>query len=240
MAGQIAYETVQNYGLSVLPLFMLMGNFVDQSRLSSELYDASNAFLGHRRGGLAMATIVACGGFAAVCGSSMATAATMAKVAMPVDAPLRLRATGSPRGAIAAGGTLGILIPPTVIMVIYGIMTETDIGKLFIAGILPGIVGIALLRGGDHGRGVARSRRRAARPRAPLAGSAARRCARCGRLPRCSLLVIGGIYVGVFTPTEAAGIGAAGAFAVRAVARGSLDLPTLVRDAASKRRAPPR
>ncbi|HVO15550.1 MAG TPA: TRAP transporter large permease subunit, partial [Alphaproteobacteria bacterium] len=135
MTGQIAYETSLSYDLSVLPLFILMGNLINQSRLSEELYDASNAFLGHLRGGLAMATIVACGGFSAVCGSSLATAATMAKVSMPSMRRYGY-ADSLASGSIAAGGTLGILIPPSVIMVIYGIMTNTDIGKLFAAGIL--------------------------------------------------------------------------------------------------------
>jgi tripartite ATP-independent transporter DctM subunit len=138
-----AFDAAVNYELSVVPLFVLMGNLVTRARLSEELYTASHAFLGHRRGGLAMATIVACGGFAAVCGSSLATAATMSKVAMP-----SMRRYGYSdalaAGSIAAGGTLGILIPPSVLMVIYGILTQTNIGKLFAAGITPGILGVVL------------------------------------------------------------------------------------------------
>ena len=143
MASIITYETGMNYGLSVVPLFILMGNFVTRAGLSDELYAAANAFLGHRRGGLAMATVVACGGFSAVCGSSLATAATMSKVALP---PMRRYGydDGLATGSIAAGGTLGILIPPSVILIIYGIMTESDIGLLFIAGILPGLLGVIL------------------------------------------------------------------------------------------------
>ncbi|MCB1833408.1 MAG: TRAP transporter large permease subunit, partial [Geminicoccaceae bacterium] len=143
MAARLTVDTAQNYGLSVIPLFILMGTFVNRAGLASELYTASNAFLGHRRGGLAMATVVACGGFSAICGSSLATAATMSKVAMP---PMR-RYGYSDRlasASIAAGGTLGILIPPSVVLVIYGILTEQSIGKLFIAGILPGLLGILL------------------------------------------------------------------------------------------------
>jgi tripartite ATP-independent transporter DctM subunit len=141
MATIVTYDTGLNYGLSVVPLFILMGNFVSRAGLSDELYKAANAFLGHRRGGLAMATVVACGGFSAVCGSSLATAATMSKVAMP---PMRKYGydEGLAAGSIAAGGTLGILIPPSVILIIFGIMTETDIGLLFIAGILPGLLGV--------------------------------------------------------------------------------------------------
>ncbi|HCH25087.1 MAG TPA: C4-dicarboxylate ABC transporter permease, partial [Oceanospirillaceae bacterium] len=143
MASIITYDTGMNYGLSVVPLFILMGNFVTRAGLSDELYAAANAFLGHRRGGLAMATVVACGGFSAVCGSSLATAATMSKVALP---PMRRYGydDGLATGSIAAGGTLGILIPPSVILIIYGIMTESDIGLLFIAGILPGLLGVIL------------------------------------------------------------------------------------------------
>ena len=141
MVGQTSYETTISDDLSVLPLFILMGSFINRAGLGQELYDCANAFLGHRRGGLAMATVAACGGFAAVSGSSMATAATMSKVAMPAMRRYGY-ADSLAAGSIAAGGTLGILIPPSVIMVIYGIMTSTDIGKLFIAGIIPGIIGI--------------------------------------------------------------------------------------------------
>jgi len=225
MVGQIAYETAQNYGLSVLPMFVLMGNFINHARLSNELYDAANAFLGHRRGGLAMATIVACGGFAAVSGSSVATAATMGKVAIP-----EMRRFGySDRlaaGAVAAGGTLGILIPPSVVMVIYGILTSTDIGKLFAAGILPGLLGIllyvaavryAVWRHPDAGPPGARTSW-------PARWAALRNVWAVAGL---FLLVIGGLYLGIFTPTEAAGIGATGAFAV-ALARRTLTFPVLL------------
>jgi C4-dicarboxylate transporter DctM subunit len=226
MVGQIAYETAQNYGLSVLPMFVLMGNFINHARLSNELYDAANAFLGHRRGGLAMATIVACGGFAAVSGSSVATAATMGKVAIP-----EMRRFGYAdrlaAGAVAAGGTLGILIPPSVVLVIYGILTSTDIGKLFAAGILPGLLGILLYVAAvkysvwrDPGAGP---------PGEPVPWCARWRAVRnVWAVAALFLLVIGGLYAGVFTPTEAAGIGAAGAFAV-ALARGTMTFPVLVR-----------
>src|SRR5437879_2430232 len=138
------YETGRNYTLSVVPLFILMGNLVTRAGMSQELFRAAYTFIGHLRGGLAMATVCACAGFGAICGSSIATAATMAKVAYPA-----MREFGySDRlstGAIAGGGTLGILIPPSTIMVIYGVMTETNIGKLFAAGILPGILATFLL-----------------------------------------------------------------------------------------------
>src|SRR5437667_11956048 len=138
------YETGRNYTLSVVPLFILMGNFVTRAGMSEELFRAAYAFIGHLRGGLAMATILGCAGFGAICGSSIATAATFAKVAYPSMKRFGY-ADYLSTGAIAAGGTLGILIPPSTIMVIYGIMTETNIGKLFAAGILPGVLATVLL-----------------------------------------------------------------------------------------------
>ena len=219
--GQTAFDAAINYELSVVPLFVLMGNFVTRARLSEELYTASNAFLGHRRGGLAMATIVACGGFSAVCGSSLATAATMSKVAMPSMRRYGYD-DGLAAGAIAAGGTLGILIPPSVLLVIYGILTQTSIGKLFAAGVLPGIVGVAFYMLAV----------RAAITLRPALGPRGERTEWPGRLRALRdvwgvltlfVFVMGGIYGGVFSPTEAAGIGAAGAF-LFAVTRRSMDL----------------
>ena len=208
MVGSVAFETGMSYTLSIVPLFILMGNLVTKAGLSAELYRVSYAFLGHRRGGLAMATILACGGFGAVCGSSLATAATMSKVAMP-----SMRKYGYSdalaAGSIAAGGTLGILIPPSVVMVIYGILTETNIGKLFIAGILPGIVAVTC-----YLAAVAVTVRIDAK-----AGPRGERVSWHERLVALGdvwgvlilfFVVIGGIYGGIFTPTEAAGIGAGG------------------------------
>jgi tripartite ATP-independent transporter DctM subunit len=140
----VVYETGFQYTLSVVPLFILMGNFVTRAGMSRELYRAAYTFVGHLRGGLAMATVLACAGFGAICGSSIATAATMTKVAYP-----SMHGHGYSdklaSGTIAAGGTLGILIPPSTIMVLYGIMTETSIGKLFAAGFLPGLIAVILL-----------------------------------------------------------------------------------------------
>src|SRR5678809_1194230 len=138
------YETGRNYALTVVPLFILMGNFVTRAGMSQELYRTAYAFIGHLRGGLAMATIVGCSGFGAICVSSIATAATLAKVAYPSMKKFGY-SDSLATGAIAAGGTLGILIPPSTIMVIYGIMTGTSIGKLFAAGVLPGILATVLL-----------------------------------------------------------------------------------------------
>jgi tripartite ATP-independent transporter DctM subunit len=210
MAANIAWDTLTNYGLSVLPLFILMGNLVNQAGLSRELYEASYAFVGHRRGGLAMATIMACGGFSAVSGSSLATAATMSTIALP---PMRRfgYSEALATGSVAAGGTLGILIPPSVILVIYGSLTETDIGALFIAGILPGLLGVVLYL-------ISVMVVTRIDPKAGPAGERVDWPARWRALSRVwgvlvlFMVVIGGIYLGVFTPTEAAGIGATGAF----------------------------
>jgi tripartite ATP-independent transporter DctM subunit len=138
-AAQVVYETGFAYTLSVIPLFILMGNFVARAGLAHELFHAAYAFIGHLRGGLAHATIAACAGFGAICGSSIATAATMSKVAYPSMKKLGYSDSLS-TGVMAAGGTLGIMIPPSTIMVIYGIVTETNIGKLFAAGVCPGIL----------------------------------------------------------------------------------------------------
>ncbi len=221
LIGLVARTTVESYELSVVPLFILMGNFVSRAGISDDLYTASYAFVGHRKGGLAMSTIVACGGFSAICGSSLATAATMARVAAP---PMRRYGYSDAlaTGSIAAGGTLGILIPPSVILVLYGIMTQTDIRALFMAGMIPGLLGVALYLAAI----------RWVVWRNPAAGPAGERLAMAERMralrgvwPMILLffVVIGGIYAGIFTPTESAGIGAFGAM-IFAFARRRLDL----------------
>ena len=210
LIAQIARDTAETYEFSVVPLFILMGTFVGRSGLSHQLYAASNAFLGHRRGGLSMATIVACGGFSAICGSSLATAATMAKVAMPSMRRFGY-ADSLAAGSIAAGGTLGILIPPSVVLIIYGILTQTSISKLFAAGILPGIVGVLFYIGAVQ----------ATIRFKPELGPAAEYTPWRERWTALRqvwgvvvlfVVVMGGIYFGVFTPTEAGGIGAFGGF----------------------------
>ncbi len=218
------YETGRNYTLSVVPLFILMGNFVTRAGMSQELFRAGNAFVGHLRGGLAMATVIACAGFGAICGSSIATAATMAKVAYPSMKRFGY-ADSLATGVIAAGGTLGIMIPPSTLLVIYGVFTETNIGKLFAAGILPGLLGALLLciavqyvtwRDPKAGPPGERSdwRERWAAIRGIWA------------VALLFLFVIGGIYGGLFTATEGAGMGAFGAM-VFALWRGSLNWRTL-------------
>ncbi len=219
MAGSVIYESGFQYLLSVLPLFILMGNFVTQSRMSRELYAAAHALLGHRRGGLAMSTVLACGGFGAICGSSLATAATMAKVSYP-----EMRRLGYSEelatGSIAAGGTLGILVPPSIIMVVYCLLTEQSIGKMFAAGVLPGIVAVCCYLLAVNW--VVR-RNPAAGPKGPRSTWPQIRSAlaRVWAVLALIAMLMGGIYGGVFTPAEAAGIGAFLGF-VFALCRGAL------------------
>jgi C4-dicarboxylate transporter, DctM subunit len=219
MVGQHARQTVLTSDLSVVPLFILMGNFVARSRLAEELYDAAHTFVGHFRGGLAMATILACGAFSSVCGSSLATAATMTKVSLP---PMRRKgyAPSLAAASVAAGGTLGNLIPPGTVTVLYGIMTNTNIGHLFIASIIPGLLALLLLIGAiawathfDPTLGPA-DRRASWRERWPA-------LAKVWGLLVLFAIVMGGIYLGIFTATEAAGIGAFGGF-LFAWAKGTL------------------
>jgi C4-dicarboxylate transporter, DctM subunit len=209
-AAQVVYETGFAYTLSVIPLFILMGNFVARAGLAHELFEAAYAFIGHLRGGLAHATVAACAGFGAICGSSIATAATMSKVAYPSMKRMGYSDSLS-TGVMAAGGTLGIMIPPSTIMVIYGIVTETNIGKLFAAGVIPGLISALMLmltiwiitgRDPEHAPPGERTswpnRWRALRG---IWGVAL-----------LVVVVLGGIYGGIFTATEGAGFGAAGAF----------------------------
>lgn len=204
----LTFGTFANYSLSIVPLFLLMGQFASLSGMSASLFNAAASFLGHRRGGVAMSAIGACAGFGAICGSSLATAATMAQVALP-----ELRRYGYPgsmsTGTLAAGGTLGILIPPSVILVIYAILTEQNIAKLFVAAMIPGIlaaigymIAIAIwVRVSPNTVAV--------QERVPWP---ARIAALAGVWPVLTifLVVVGGIYLGFFTPTEAAAVGAAG------------------------------
>ncbi|GLT10954.1 C4-dicarboxylate ABC transporter permease [Sulfitobacter porphyrae] len=205
MAGQQMFDVSTNYGMTVIPLFVLMGAFIHRSQLSQDLYEAANAFLGHRRGGMAMGTVAACAGFAAVCGSSIATAATISKVAMPSMRRFGYRDSLS-TGSIAAGGTLGILIPPSVPMVLYGILAETDIADLFMAGILPGLL-LTVMFFFTIGMTTMID---------PTAGPSAERVPMAERfrlvlkvwgIVVIFVVIIGGIYMGIFTATEAAGVG---------------------------------
>ncbi|HRP95562.1 MAG TPA: TRAP transporter large permease [Rhodocyclaceae bacterium] len=199
-------EAVFSYELAVVPMFVLMGNVLARTGISDDLFRAANAFLGPVRGGLALSTMVTCAGFSAVSGSSLATAATMAKVAYP--SMKRYGYSDSLAAAtIAAGGTLGILIPPSIILIIYGILTQTNIGHLFIAGVLPGLLGLVLYLAAVWL--VARASPADA-PRGEPVSLAAKLHSLRGVWPFCLLfaLVIGGIYAKLFTATEAAGMGA--------------------------------
>jgi C4-dicarboxylate transporter DctM subunit len=212
MLGLVTYQTTSNYILTVIPLFILMGQFACHSRMGADLYQGIYRWIGFLPGGLAMATVAACAGFAAVSGSSLATAATLGTVALPEMKRFHYDdrlATGS----VAAGGTLGILIPPSTVMVIYGILTEQPIGTLFVAGILPGLllsglflITIYILTARNPELGPAGPRFSLHERIATLRSM--------GGLLSLFILVVGGLYAGWFTPTEAAGIGAFGALFV--------------------------
>ena len=204
----LTYGTFSNYSFSIIPLFLLMGQFATLSGMSAALFRAAESFLGHRKGGVAMSAVGACAGFGAICGSSLATAATMGQVALP-----ELRRYGYPgslaTGALAAGGTLGILIPPSVILVIYAILAEQNIEKLFVAALIPGILAaigymIAISVWVHWSPNSA-----AVKDRVPWG----QRMTALGQVWPVILIfvtVVGGIYAGIFTPTEAAAVGAAG------------------------------
>ncbi len=218
MVGQIAFSTALNEEMSVIPLFVLMGGFIAAARLSDDLYAAAHAFLGHRRGGLAMTTIVACAGFSSVCGSSFATAATMSKVALP---PMRRYgyADSLATASIAAGATLGVMIPPSVPLLLYGIMTRTDVSVLFIAAIVPGLLGMVLYLAAVYF--VARRNPAAAPPGERVERAQAWRCLRrIWAVAALFVAIIGGLYFGIFTPTEGAGVGAFLAFCFALARRG--------------------
>jgi C4-dicarboxylate transporter DctM subunit len=210
IVGHTSMRTVTDWNFAVVPLFLLMGSFATTSGMSRELFRAANAFLGHLRGGLGIATIAACGGFAAICGSSVATAATFSRVAYP-----EMRRFGYPQsfatGVIAAGGTLGIMIPPSTVLAVYGLITEQDIGKLFVAGIVPGLIAVLMYMATITMIGYVRPGFLPAGKRAPW-GERLVAMRDIWATLLLFLFVIGGIYGGLFTATEAAGMGAGGAF----------------------------
>ncbi|MPY69545.1 MAG: TRAP transporter large permease subunit [Alphaproteobacteria bacterium] len=222
--GSFPYAYSSVYELSVIPLFVLMGNFAAASGMGRDLYAAAYAWVGHRRGGLASATILACAGFAALSGSSVASAVTMGRVALPemrrynYDARLAT-------GAVASGGTLGILIPPSTALIVYALLTEQSIGQLFLAGFLPGLLltllFVATIAAVTFVRPEFGPPSEAMPMRARLAA-----LRHSGALLLIVLVVIGGIYLGVFTVTEAAAIGAFLAM-LHALWRRRLTLPVL-------------
>jgi C4-dicarboxylate transporter, DctM subunit len=217
LVGQTSMRTVTDYTFGVIPMFMLMGALVSVSGVSRELFKAANSTIGHLRGGLGVATVLACGGFAAICGSSVATAATFSSVAYP-----EMRRFGYPQsfstGVIAAGGTLGAMLPPSTVLAVYAILTQQDIGKLFMAGIIPGLLAMAMyvitimiivrvrpdwLPAGEM-KPWSERRKDLKAVWAPLV---------------LFVFVIGGLYGGFFTPTEAGGVGASGAFLLGIIRR---------------------
>lgn len=219
------YYQFSTYSLSVIPLFVLMGEFATQAGMSRALYRAAAAFLGHMRGGLAMASIGGCAAFGAICGSSLATAATMGQVALPEMR--RYNYSGAlATGSLAAGGTLGILIPPSVILVLYALMTEQSIAKMFVAAMVPGVLAAV-------GYMIAVAIYVRARPDAGPAAAPASWAERLASLRETwsIILIFGvviiGMYRGWFTPTEGAAVGAFGAF-VLAVLHGGMRIGGLI------------
>ena len=220
LVGLTSMRTVTDYTFGVIPMFMLMGALVSVSGVSRELFKAANSMIGHRRGGLGVATVLACGGFAAICGSSVATAATFSGVAYP-----EMRRFGYPQsfstGVIAAGGTLGAMLPPSTVLAVYAILTQQDIGKLFMAGIVPGLLAMFMYV-------VTISIIVRVRPDWLPRGTLKPWGERLSDLKEVwapvmlFVFVIGGLYGGFFTPTEAGGVGASGAFFL-GIFRGRLD-----------------
>ncbi len=221
----LTYDTFSSHSLSIIPLFLLMGQFATRSGLSESLFRAAADWVGHRRGGLAMAAVGACAGFGSVCGSSLATAATMGQVALPA-----LRANGYSgalaTGVLAAGGTLGILIPPSIVLVIYAVLTEQNIVKMFMAALIPGILAAigymitvsVYVRLSPESSGLV--------PRKPMS-ERWQSLRNVWPVALIFALAIGGIYVGWFTPTEGAAVGAV-ATGLYALFTGRLDWPTFV------------
>lgn len=215
----LAYGQFSSHSLSIIPLFLLMGQFAALSGMSTAIFKATEAFIGHRKGGVAMAAVGACAGFGAICGSSMATAATMSQVALP-----ELRRAGYANslsvGTLAAGGTLGILIPPSIVLVIYAILAEQNIAQMFAAAFVPGVLAalgymlvIAVM---------VRWKPKLAGSVAPVAWSLRWQALRdVWPVLLIFALVLGGIYTGLFTPTEGAAVGALGT-GILAWARGGL------------------
>ena len=217
MVGQTSMRTVTDYTFGVIPMFLLMGAIVSASGMSRELFRAANSFVGHWRGGLGLATIAACGGFAAISGSSVATAATFATVAYP-----EMRRFDYPQsfatGVIAAGGTLGAIFPPSTVLAVYGLITQQDIGKLFIAGIIPGLLAVSMYMLTIAVIGLARPGFLPAGPRSDWKERLASLRDVWAALA-LFVFVIGGLYGGLFTPTEAGGVGACGAFLISVARR---------------------
>ncbi len=225
LLAQSPIRTATDAGFAVIPMFLLMGAIATTSGMSTELFRAANAFLGRFRGGLGMATIAACAGFAAISGSSVATAATFSAVAYPEMRRHRYPQSFS-AGVIAAGGTLGSILPPSLVLAVYSLITQQDVGKLYIAGILPGILAILMYIATISVIALARP---GFLPPGERHGWPEKLRALRGvwAITLLFLFIVGGMYGGAFTPTEAAGMGAGGAFLI-ATARGRLSLAQLM------------
>jgi C4-dicarboxylate transporter DctM subunit len=217
LLAQDIYETFRSYPLSVIPMFILMGSFAYASGISQRLYRTAHAWVGHYRGGLTTATVLACAGFAAISGSTAATAATMGKIALPEMRKYKYDNTLA-TGCVASAGTLGILIPPSTVLIVYGLLVEESIGKLFIAGVLPGIllslafvttVVLLCLRNPELG------------PPGPRTTWKEKIRAAGGIIEAAILfcLAIGGLFLGWFSPTQAGAIGAGGALVIGLIRR---------------------
>ena len=211
------YEVFASYGLTTIPLFILMGQLAFNSGISRRIYSTAYRFLGSTRGGLAMATVTACTAFGAVCGSSPATAATMATVGLP-EMKRYNYADELAAGSVASGGGLGMIMPPSVVLIVYGVLTEQSIGKLFVAGIIPAILVTLLFIGAIYIRCTL----------APEQGPPGERftwrqklrsLTHLGETLAVFVLVMGGLFIGLFTPTEAAGVGVFGVFVVSLINR---------------------
>ncbi len=215
--AQDIFESFSSYPLSVIPMFILMGSFAYASGISQRLYKTTNAWMGQYRGGLTIATVVACAGFAAICGSTAATAATMGKIALPEMRKYKYDNTLA-TGTVASAGTLGILIPPSTVLIVYGIMVEESIGKLFIAGLLPGallslffVITVAVICWRNPELGP---------PAAPTTWK--EKIIAVGGIIEAVLLfllAIGGLFLGWFSPTQAGAIGSGGALLIGLIRR---------------------
>ncbi len=217
LLAQSPIRTATDANFAVIPMFLLMGTIASASGMSGELFHAANTFLGHRKGGLGMATIAACAGFAAISGSSVATAATFSAVAYP-----EMRKFGYPQsfatGVVAAGGTLGAILPPSLVLAVYSLITQQDVGKLYMAGVVPGILAVLMYIGTITLLGIVRP---GFLPKGPRSTWRERLAAVRGvwAITLLFLFVIGGLYGGAFTATEAASMGAGGAFLIATVRR---------------------
>jgi len=217
LLSRTVYDVFSSYGLTTIPLFILMGQLAFNSGISRRLYDAGYKFLGSTKGGLAMATVTACTAFGAVCGSSPATAATMATVGLPEMKRYKY-ADELATGAVASGGGLGMIMPPSIVLIVYGILTEQSIGKLFVAGIIPAILVTILFIISIY------IRCRLNPEQGPAGESFTWRqkfksLLGMGETLAVFVLVMGGLFIGLFTPTEAAAVGAFGVLAVSLIRR---------------------